>query len=274
MAGTRLRLSALVAGLLTVLALTACSGTTSPAPSPSATPTGRTSITVRPAPHGELTVFAAASLSKAFDEIAARFEHENPRVHVRPITYDGSSTLATQILEGAPADVFASADLKNMDKIIQARLAGATEVFTTNVLQIAVAPGNPRKVKDLASLAAPGLKVVLCAPAVPCGSAAKTLLGDAGVAVTPVSEEQNVTAVLAKVKAGEADAGLVYTTDVKAAGSAVTGIEIPDADRAVNQYPITVLTTAKNPDAAAAFQEFVLSEKGQKILTDLGFGGR
>ncbi|GAB6856265.1 molybdate ABC transporter substrate-binding protein [Microbacterium xylanilyticum] len=274
MTGTRLRPAALMAGALALLALTACSGTASPAASPSATPTGRTSIAVRSAPHGELTVFAAASLSKAFDEITARFEYENPQVHVHPITYDGSSTLATQIIAGAPVDVFASADLKNMDKVIQARLAGPTEVFTSNVLQIAVAPGNPHKVKDLSSLADPGLKVVLCAPAVPCGSAAKTLLDAAGAAVTPVSEEQNVTAVLAKVKAGEADAGLVYTTDVKAAGSAVAGITIPDADRAVNKYPITALKASKNPDAALAFQEFVLSDKGQKILTDLGFGGR
>jgi len=272
MTGTRLRLAAFAAAALaTALALTACSSSPSPVSTP--TPTGRMIATVRSAPHGELTVFAAASLSKAFDEITARFEYENPQVHVHPITYDGSSTLATQIIAGAPVDVFASADLKNMDKVIQARLAGPTEVFASNTLQIAVAPGNPHKVKDLASLADPALKVVVCAPAVPCGSAAKTLLGDAGVTVTPVSEEQNVSAVLAKVKAGEADAGLVYTTDVKAAGSAVTGVTIPGADKAVNKYPLTVLKASRNPDAALAFQEFVLSDKGQKILKDLGFGG-
>ena len=270
----RLRLPAIAAAVLTAaIALTACAGSASSAPSPSASRTGAVSVEVRRAPSGPLTVFAAASLSKAFDEITTAFEAANPQVHVQPVTYDGSSTLATQIVEGAPVDVFASADQKNMDKVTQAGLAGAAPVFTTNVLQIAVAPGNPLGVKDLASLAAPGRKIVLCAPAVPCGNAAKTLLDSAGVTVTPASEEQNVTAVLAKVKAGEADAGLVYTTDVKAAGSAVTGIAIAGADKATNEYPITVLKASKNAEAAAAFQEFVLSDKGQKILKDLGFGG-
>lgn len=262
------RLSALAAtALAAALALTACSGS-SPAATSTPTPTAAASTV-----SGELTVFAAASLSKAFDQITTEFEAENPKVHVNPITYDGSSTLATQIIEGAPVDVFASADQKNMDKVTQAGLAGDAPVFTTNVLQIAVAPGNPLKVKDLTSLADPALKLVLCAPAVPCGNAAKTLLDAAGVTATPVSEEQNVTAVLAKVKAGEADAGLVYTTDVKAAGSAVTGIAIAGADKAINKYPITVLKASKNAEAATAFQKFVQSDKGQKILKDLGFGG-
>ncbi|KJL33520.1 molybdate ABC transporter substrate-binding protein [Microbacterium azadirachtae] len=262
------RLSAIAAtALAAALALTACSGA-----APAATPTP-TSTAAASTVSGELTVFAAASLSQAFDQITTAFEAENPKVHVNPITYDGSSTLATQIIEGAPVDVFASADQKNMDKVTQASLAGVAPVFTTNVLQIAVAPGNPLKVKDLASLADPGLKLVLCAPAVPCGNAAKTLLDAASVTVTPASEEQNVTAVLAKVKAGEADAGLVYSTDVKAAGSAVTGIAIAGADKATNKYPITVLKASKNAEAATAFQAFVLSDKGQKILKDLGFGG-
>ncbi|MBS1696976.1 MAG: molybdate ABC transporter substrate-binding protein [Actinobacteria bacterium] len=269
MTPNRLRLPAIAATVLAAaLALTACSSAASPATTSSPTATAAASSV-----SGELTVFAAASLSKAFDEISTQFEADNPKVHVNPITYDGSSTLATQIVEGAPVDVFASADQKNMDKVTQASLAGDAPVFTTNVLQIAVAPGNPLKVKDLSSLADPTVKLVLCAPAVPCGNAAKTLFDAAGVTVTPVSEEQNVTAVLAKVKAGEADAGLVYTTDVKAAGSAVAGVAIAGADKAVNKYPITVLKASKNPEAAAAFQEFVLSAKGQKILKDLGFGG-
>ncbi|MBS1675458.1 MAG: molybdate ABC transporter substrate-binding protein [Actinobacteria bacterium] len=262
----RLRLPALAAtALAAALTLTACAGSSTPAAVP-------TSAASHAALSGELTVFAAASLSKAFDTISADFEAANPGVHVNPITYDGSSTLATQITAGAAVDVFASADQKNMDKVTQAGLAGDAPVFTTNVLQIAVAPGNPRKIKDLASLADPALKVVLCAPAVPCGSAAKTLLDADGVTLTPASEEQNVTAVLAKVKAGEADAGLVYTTDVTAAGSAVTGVRIANADKAVNKYPITVLKASKNSAAAAAFQAFVLSKAGQKVLTDLGFG--
>ncbi|MGN8026671.1 molybdate ABC transporter substrate-binding protein [Microbacterium sp. 22242] len=247
-----------------VLALTACSGTT--AASPDASPNPRASAS------GELTVFAAASLSGAFAKITRAFEAENPHVAVKPITYDGSSTLATQIIAGAPVDVFASADTKNMDEVAQAGLAGDAPVFATNVLQLAVAPGNPHHLTGLSSLTDPALKVVLCAPAVPCGNAAKTLLDDAGAKVVPASEEQNVSAVLAKVKAGEADAGLVYTTDVKAAGSAVTGIPIPNAGKAVNAYPITVLKGSRNPKAAQAFVSFVRSAAGQHILKDLGFG--
>lgn len=253
--------------LVAALALSGCAATVAArteTPSPSASTAGTAS--------GELTVFAAASLGTAFDSIAKAFQAENPGVTVKPITYDGSSTLASQIIAGAPVDVFASADQKNMDKVTQAGLAGDAPVFTTNVLQIAVAPGNPHHVHDLTSLSDAGLTVVVCAPAVPCGNAAKTLLDAAGVTVTPASEEQNVTAVLAKVKAGEADAGLVYTTDVKAAGSAVTGIAIPGADKAINSYPITVLKGAQNPEAAAAFVAFVRSPAGQKILKDLGFG--
>ncbi|WP_345184553.1 molybdate ABC transporter substrate-binding protein [Microbacterium panaciterrae] len=265
---TRRTLPALAAtALAAVLALAGCSA---PGASPSTSPTP--SATATSTASGELTVFAAASLSGAFAKITDAFEAENPGVTVTPITYDGSSTLATQIIAGAPVDVFASADQKNMDKVSQAGLAGTVPVFTTNVLQIAVAPGNPHHVTGLSSLTDPSLKVVLCAPAVPCGNAAKTLLDAAGAAVTPASEEQNVTAVLAKVKAGEADAGLVYTTDVKAAGSAVTGVAIPGADKAINSYPITVLKGAKNPKAATAFVDFVRSPAGQRILKDLGFG--
>lgn len=271
MAAPRSRLAALVVtALAAALALTGCAGGSAPSSAPSPTTTASADSS---AVRGELTVFAAASLNKAFDAIAAEFEAANPAVHVDPITYDGSSTLATQILAGAPVDVFASADRKNMDTVTQAGLAGSAPVFATNVLQIAVAPGNPHKITGLGSLADPSLQVVLCAPAVPCGSAAHTLLDAAGVVVAPASEEQNVTAVLAKVKAGEADAGLVYATDVTAAGSAVSGIPITGADKAINSYPIAVLKGSKNAEAATAFQAFVLSEAGQRILKDLGFGG-
>ncbi|MDQ4215304.1 molybdate ABC transporter substrate-binding protein [Microbacterium sp. ASV81] len=263
----RRSLSVAATVLAAALALTACSGGPSTTASTSASPTS-----TKAALSGDLTVFAAASLSGAFAKISTAFEAENPGVHVRPITYDGSSVLATQIIAGAPVDVFASADQKNMDKVAQAGLAPDATVFTTNVLQIAVAAGNPHHVKDLRALADPALKVVLCAPAVPCGSAAKTLLDAAGVALTPASEEQNVTAVLAKVKSGEADAGLVYTTDVKAAGTAVTGVAIPGADKATNAYPIAVVKGAQNPAAAAAFVAFVHSAAAQRILEELGFG--
>ncbi|WP_295013437.1 molybdate ABC transporter substrate-binding protein [uncultured Microbacterium sp.] len=267
----RLRLPALTtAALAAALVLSGCSGTATAPSTASSTP----SATATSSATGELTVYAAASLSGAFAKISDAFSAENPGVTVKPITYDGSSTLATQIIAGAPVDVFASADTKNMDKVAQAGMAGDAPVFTTNALQIAVEPGNPHKVTGLESLSDPALKVVLCAPAVPCGNAAKTLLDDAGVTVTPVSEEQNVTAVLTKVKSGDANAGLVYTTDVKAAGSAITGITIPTADKAVNSYPITVLKGAPNPKAAEAFVTFVRSDAGQKILKDFGFGAK
>ncbi|MBO9624910.1 MAG: molybdate ABC transporter substrate-binding protein [Microbacterium sp.] len=266
MTRTPLRASALLAAAAVgLVALAGCS-TPSAAPSSSATTSTEDGL------GGELTIFAAASLTAAFDELAAEFEAQHPGVDVRPISYDGSSVLATQLIEGADADVFASADEKNLAKVTDAGLAGAGEPFATNVLQIAVSPGDPKGVKTLADLAVPGLTVVVCAAEVPCGSASHTLLDAAGVTLAPASEEQNVTAVLSKVASGEADAGLVYATDVKAAGDAVTGIEIDGADGATNVYPITVMKASKNPKTAKAFVEFVLSDAGQKVLAGLGFG--
>lgn len=260
------RASALfAAAALGLVALVGC-GTTAPDAAPT-TPSAEADTL-----SGELTIFAAASLTAAFDELATEFEAQHPDVDVLPISYDGSSVLATQLIEGAEADVFASADEKNLAKVTDAGLAGSGEAFATNVLQIAVAPGDPKGVETLADLTKPDLTVVVCAAEVPCGSASHTLLDAAGVTLTPASEEQNVTAVLSKVKSGEADAGLVYATDVIAAGDEVTGIEIDGADAATNVYPIVALTRSKNPAAAQAFVEFVLSDAGQKVLADLGFG--
>ncbi|MGX1702862.1 molybdate ABC transporter substrate-binding protein [Microbacterium sp. NPDC055357] len=218
---------------------------------------------------GELSIYAAASLGTAFDELAARFEERHPSVDVRPVVYDGSSTLARQIIEGAPADVFASADEVTMDRI--GDLAAAPALFATNTLVIAVPAGNPGGVTGLQSLADPDLTVVLCAAEVPCGAASGTLLGNAGVTVSAGSLEQNVTAVLAKVRIGEADAGLVYASDVRD----VAGVEVVDAEGAhdvVNRYPIAVMTDAANPAAAAAFVAFVLSDDGRAVLSARGFG--
>lgn len=214
---------------------------------------------------GTVEVSAAASLQRSFDEIARAFEGEHPGVAVRTV-YDGSSTLATQIGEGAPVDVFASADEKNMDKV--AAQAPDPRVFAANTLVIAVPTGNPGGVSALTDLAR--VTTVLCAPEVPCGTASATLLADAGVDVVPASVEQNVTAVLTKVAAGEADAGLVYATDVVARDD-VEALVPAGADAVVNRYPIAALTDAPNPTAAAAFVDFVLSERGQTILADAGF---
>jgi len=221
---------------------------------------------------GSITVFAAASLKATFTELATSFEQAHPETTVR-LSFAGSSDLATQIQEGAPADVFASADERTMAKVTDADLvAGEPVPFATNVLQIAVPPANPRGITTFSDLAAPGLKVVICAPEVPCGAAAARVAEAAGVVLTPVSEESSVTDVLGKVTSGEADAGLVYATDVLAAGSAIHGIEIDAARNASNTYPIAALTDAGAPVAAKAFVDFILSETGRRVLTAAGFG--
>ncbi|MCR2808713.1 MULTISPECIES: molybdate ABC transporter substrate-binding protein [unclassified Microbacterium] len=221
---------------------------------------------------GSITVFAAASLNATFTELAATFERDHPGTTVR-VSFAGSSDLATQILEGAPADVFASADESTMAKIADADLvAGEPVAFATNVVQIAVPAPNPAGIATFADLAAPGVKLVVCAPEVPCGAAAARVAAIAGVPLTPVSEESSVTDVLGKVASGEADAGLVYATDVRAAGAAVEGIEIDRAQQAANIYPIAALTDAGTPAVAKAFVDFILSESGRSALAAAGFG--
>lgn len=220
---------------------------------------------------GELTIFAAASLTAAFTQLADAFGAAHPGVRIRPISYDGSSTLATQLVEGAAADVFASADQKNMRKVVDAGLATAPQPFATNVLTLIVPRGNPGGVAGLADLAKPGLSIVLCAAEVPCGAASRTLLEKAGVTASVDSEEQNVTAVLTKVASGEADAGLVYVTDAKTTTDVQT-VTTAGADTVVNTYPIVALGAAVNPAAAQAFVAFVRSDDGRAVLSGLGFG--
>ncbi|HWL60199.1 MAG TPA: molybdate ABC transporter substrate-binding protein [Microbacteriaceae bacterium] len=253
---------------LAALALTAC------APGAADAPTSAPTQTAPPATSelsGELTIFAAASLQLAFDEIAAAFEAEHPGVDIQPISYDGSSTLATQIIEGAPVDVFASANESNMKKVVDAGLVGEGTLFATNTLVIAVPDGNPGGVESLADFANPDLSIVLCDAEVPCGAASLELLELAGVTATPVSLEQNVTAVRTKVAANEADAGLVYGTDV-AGFAGVESIVPPQAAEVINRYPLAALDGAPNPEVARAFVEFVLGPEGQAVLKRLGFG--
>jgi len=221
---------------------------------------------------GEITVFAAASLKTTFTQLAKEFEVQHPGTKVT-LSFAGSSDLVTQITQGAPADVFASADTKNMTKLAnQGLVDGTASNFATNVLEIAVPPGNPASISSFADLAKPGVKVVACASQVPCGAATETVEKAAGTTLNPVSEESSVTDVLGKVTSGEADAGLVYVTDVKAAGDKVKGIPFPESDKAVNTYPIARVGTSKNKELAAAFLASVTSEAGKKILTDAGFG--
>ncbi len=219
-----------------------------------------------------LTVFAAASLTDTFTEIASQFEAANPGVTVK-LNFAGSSDLVAQIQQGAPADVFASADTTNMDKATGDGLVEGTPAdFATNVLQIATPPGNPAGIESLEDLTDSDVNVVVCAPEVPCGSAAVGVEEAAGIDIEPVSEEQSVTDVLNKVTSGEADAGLVYVTDVTGAGDAVEGIEFPEASEVVNTYPIAALSGSADPDLAEAFAAFVTGTDGQKVLADAGFG--
>lgn len=186
--------------------------------------------------------------------------------------FAASSELVAQINEGAPADVFASADLENMAKLTDAgNNSSEPVVFATNAAQIIVAPGNPLGITGVADLADEDLVVVVCAPEVPCGTYASTVFDNAGVAVTPKSFEENVKAVVAKVTLGEADAGIVYVTDVIAAGDAAAGIDIPSDINVVAQYPIAVTKETSNAAGAQAFIDFVVSEQGQRILASYGF---
>ena len=219
-----------------------------------------------------LTVFAAASLTTTFTELADRFETANPGVTVA-VNFAGSADLVTQIREGAPADVFAAADAKTMAGLSRDGLVdGTPAVFATNTLMIAVPADNPAGIASFADLAAPNLDVVVCAPQVPCGGALLTLEAATGVTLAPVSEENAVTDVLGKVTSGQADAGLVYVTDVAAAGDAVLGIPIPEADRAVNEYPIAVVAGSEQARLGASFARFVTGAIGQRVLGAAGFG--
>ena len=222
-------------------------------------------------PTQKITVFAAASLKKPFSEIGERFTTDNPGTAVE-FSFAGSSDLVTQLTQGAPADVFASADTRNMDKAVRAGLlAGDPVSFASNTLTIAVAPGNPKHISSLKDLVQQDVSVVLCAPQVPCGSATQKVEQAAEVRLDPVSEESSVSDVLNKVVTGQADAGLVYVTDVQGAGAKVTGVPIPEAAAVVNTYPICVLTQSAHPDLATKFVDLVTGEVGQKVLAAAGF---
>lgn len=215
-----------------------------------------------------LHVFAAASLTEAFEGMERGFEEAHPGVDVQ-FTFAGSADLASQIDEGAPADVFASANGQQMDAVRSA--IRETAVFASNTLIIAVPKGNPDGIRGLDDLAADDVRLAICAPAVPCGAAAQSLAEASGVRLRPVSEESNVTDVLGKVASGEADAGIVYVTDIARAAD-VTGVAISGADEAINYYPIATVAGSAHPQLADAFVAWVLSESGQRELADHGFG--
>jgi molybdate transport system substrate-binding protein len=248
------------AALATVLAIvsTGCGAGTPAASGPSQAPGAIT---------GRVMVFAAASLTGAFTRLGKDFESAHPGVTVT-FSFAGSSALAQQLARGAPADVFASAAPKNM-----AQVTDAVEpvVFVRNRLEIAVPKGNPAGVTGLGDFGLQDRKIALCAEQVPCGAAAKVVFAAAGVTPRPDSLEQDVKAALTKVRLGEVDAALVYRTDVQAARGAVEGIGFPEADKAVNDYPIATLRTAPNRPGAQAFVGYVLSGKGRAVLGGAGF---
>ncbi|WP_218974250.1 molybdate ABC transporter substrate-binding protein [Streptomyces sp. NP160] len=224
------------------------------------------------APTGTLTVFAAASLKGAFTEIGEQFEAEHPGVRVA-FSFAGSSDLATQVRNGAPADVLATADEENMLEVVDAGLTAQAPVdFATNVLTIVTPPGNPEGVASFADLARSGTAVVVCAPQVPCGAAAARVERSTGVALSPVSEESSVTDVLTKVESGEADAGLVYVTDARAARGRVTAVPFPESSGAVNTYPVAPLQGAAQPELAVEFTQAVAGTRGRAVLQAAGFG--
>jgi molybdate transport system substrate-binding protein len=254
-------------------AATSAAATTAPTTAAPATTAAATTTTA--AVQGNINVFAAASLTDAFNAVGTAFSQMYPQAKAT-FSFDASSTLVNQITQGAPADLFASADQANMTKLVNGGLNGAApQVFATNLLQIIVPAGNPKGIKGVADLGNPANKVVLCdyttTPPVPCGQYAKQILDAAKVTVTPVSLEQNVKGVVTKVTTGEADAGIVYSTDVIAAGSKASGVDIPKDINVVAQYPIAPVKTSKNSAVDQAFIGFLLGSQGQAILAKYGF---
>lgn len=256
-----------VGGTAVLLALSACSsGDDSSDASSSASP-GSSADGLK----GTVTVFAAASLKETFTELGKQFEAAHPGTKVS-FNFGGSDALAASITSGAPADVFAAASPKTMKIVTDAKDAsGEPETFVRNQLEIAVVPGNPKRVGALEDLTGSGLKVALCAKEVPCGAAAQKALDAAGLKLTPVSYEQDVKSALTKVELKEVDASLVYRTDVKAAGGKVEGVEFPESAKVVNDYPIVLLEDAPNADAATAFIALVESPEGAEVLSAAGF---
>ncbi|WP_375489994.1 molybdate ABC transporter substrate-binding protein [uncultured Jatrophihabitans sp.] len=258
--------------IVAVLAVTlaACSSSSSTSSTSGSTSSGGAQSSSSSALKGSITVDAAASLTGAFNTLKAQFIQAHPGTSVTTM-YAASSALAAQITQGAPVDVFASAAPKNMDTVVKAGDASSPVNFVSNSGQIAVPPSNPGKVTKLADLAKSNVKVGLCAPAVPCGVVARAAFAKARIKVTPKANFADVKTTLAAVESGNVDAGIVYITDVKAAGPKVKGITIDPSVNATTEYPIAALTHAKNPALAKAWVSFVQSPTGQQVLAQAGF---
>jgi molybdate transport system substrate-binding protein len=256
----------IAAPLIAVAALLAgCGGPSDSTSAGSSSPTSKS-----PAVTGTVTVFAAASLQEAFTKLGTQFEAAHPGTKV-VFSFGPSSGLAEQIGQGSPADVFASASTSTMDQVVAGGDAKSPTNFVSNTMEIVVPPKNPAHIAKVADLAKKGVKVALCQAEVPCGATALKVFDNAKIKVTPVTQEVDVKSTLSKVTLGEVDAGVVYVTDVRAAGGSVKGIEIPADVNASTTYPIAALSASKNKATAQAFVDYVLSASGLAALTAAGF---
>ena len=256
------RFTLTIAGLA-VVALAGCSSSSSSS-APAASTSSSASTT------GSITVFAAASLMGTFTQLGKQFETAHPGDTVK-FSFGPSSGLATEITSGAPADVFASAATANMDTVVSAGDASNPQNFAKNIMEVAVPPNNPANVKSVNNLAKKSVKTALCQPQVPCGVVAAEVFKNVGITVKPVTLQADVKSVLAQVELGNVDAGMVYVTDVMAAGTKVKGVAIPANENASTLYPIATITSSKHESEAQAFVAYVLSPAGQQVLSAAGF---
>ncbi|MGN6176443.1 MAG: molybdate ABC transporter substrate-binding protein [Streptosporangiaceae bacterium] len=253
-----MRRFAVIAAVLAAAAAAGCSS------SPSSPSAGSSPST------GTITVFAAASLTESFTQLGKQFQAAHPGDTVK-FSFGPSSGLATQITSGAPADVFASAAPGNMDDVVSAGDASSPQNFAKNTMEVATPPNNPGNVESVKDLADDSVKVALCQPQVPCGVVAAEVFKNAGIKVKPVTLQPDVKSVLTQVETGNVDAGMVYVTDVQAAGSKVNGVTIPASDNASTLYPIATINSSKHKSIAQAFMNYVLSPAGQQVLKAAGF---
>jgi molybdate transport system substrate-binding protein len=265
-----MRRLAVTTAALAVVAVAGCSSSSSSSTPASAPASSSPAATSSAAQTGSITVFAAASLMGTFTQLGKQFEAAHPGDTVK-FSFGGSSTLATQITGGAPADVFASAAPANMDTVVSAGDASNPQDFAKNTAEIAVPPKNPANVTSVSDMAKSSVKVALCQPKVPCGVVAAEVFKNAGVTVTPVTLQPDVKSVLTQVELGNVDAGMVYVTDVKAAGSKVKGVTISASDNASTLYPIATVSNSTHQTEAQAFVNYVLSPSGQQVLAAAGF---
>jgi molybdate transport system substrate-binding protein len=261
----RIAITIMTAGV-TAAALAGCGSSGGSGSSASASPSTSAAASVK----GSITVFAAASLQGAFTTIGNQFEAAHPGVRVT-FSFGPSSGLATQITSGAPADVFASASPKNMQDVVSAGDAASPVTFANNVMEVAIPPKNPGHVSSVTDLGKSSVKVALCQPQVPCGVVAAEVFKNAKVTVKPVTLQPDVKSVLTQVELGNVDAGMVYVTDVKAAGAKVKGIVIPASENASTAYPIAPISKSSNLATARAFAAYVVSPAGESVLAAAGF---